>query len=112
MSYTARHDQLTGKFLGVTRQSDGAQIPPEPSNRAWRRFVAWNDNQPLSKRITTADLPAPVQRRLRGAAALLADYDALPAANLRPDFRLPRRRLLVAAVQANPSLFDDLPGHE
>lgn len=55
--YSARYNQFTGAFVGVTRVADGLQIPNDPDNPDWQAFLAWNAVQ--SPPLDTSDGPAP-----------------------------------------------------
>ena len=45
MNYILRHDEESGRFAGVTRAADGAQIPADPANADYAAFLAWNSEQ-------------------------------------------------------------------
>lgn len=68
--YTLRHDVETGRYQGVTRAVDGAQIPPDLHNRDYQAFLVWNAQQVPPLDLSDVPPLTDQQRRtLVGAAA-------------------------------------------
>lgn len=65
MSYTALHDAATGRFTGVALDGRLAFIPPDPGNRDWVAFLAWNET--ADPPVSTADLPPPTAEQVVAA---------------------------------------------
>ncbi|HEY1191065.1 MAG TPA: hypothetical protein VGE74_25755 [Gemmata sp.] len=91
-SYTAIHDDLTGRFQGVLRD-DGAQVPRDEGNADWQVFLAWN---------ATADPPVSLDD-VPGLTAeeVLAQTraEALPALTTRADVTGLQVRTVADAIQ-------------
>jgi hypothetical protein len=71
--YTTRHDIESGRFLGVTRTADGAQIPADPRNGDYAAFLAWNAQQSPPLDTSDRDPPTDAERVQRLASAAVMD---------------------------------------
>jgi hypothetical protein len=70
--YTTRHDE-SGRYLGVTRTADGAQIPADPRNADYAEFLAWNARQVPPLDLSDRDPPTDEERVQRLASAAVMD---------------------------------------
>ena len=89
--YELIHDNNTGKLFGVRRLSDGAAIPPDPQNRDFVEFLAWNNTAPQP--LILIDL-TPAELAIVKATLKAADDAANPE---RTDLRAQAQ----AAIDAN-----------
>lgn len=69
--YTLRYDSESGRFVGVVRQSDGAQIPADPRNSDYAAFLEWNSRQSPPLDLSDREPLTPAQRLARVRAAAL-----------------------------------------
>lgn len=76
--YTTRHDIESGRFVGVTRTADGAQIPADPANGDYAAFLVWNAEQVPP--VDTSDRAPPTEAE-RLAVARTAAVNAFLTSN-------------------------------
>lgn len=90
-SYTAKYDPATGVFLNVQR-NDGAIISPDPLNRDWQAFLAWNqaNGNPINPAGTitpAAGIRSTLNLMYGGdGKAFLSGLTALQKTNIWTDF--------------------------
>jgi hypothetical protein len=67
---------LQGKFVGVQDEETGCCIPPNPNNKDWCEFIAWNSRQ--ENPIVISDQPY-VPKKLRSLNDVVTDVVAMKA---------------------------------
>ena len=69
---------LNGKFVGVLRELDSAQIQASLDNRDYREFLDWNAKQPVPLDLSDKPPePPPVDSDLERVKEILAKRDDL-----------------------------------